>query len=58
MTGRAAATGIPWPDQYLRPASPAPHEQPDKDIEILVFAAPDRSAATTTRRHEGAVQSG
>jgi hypothetical protein len=28
MTGRATATGLPRPDQHLRPASPAPNERP------------------------------
>ncbi|MBP2328811.1 hypothetical protein JOF56_009196 [Kibdelosporangium banguiense] len=57
MTGRATATGLPRPDQHLRPASPAPNERPRQGHRDPHAAPPDRSAATATRWHTGAIQS-
>jgi hypothetical protein len=56
MTSRAATTGLPQPDQYFRPTSLAPDEQPGQGHRDLGVAPPDCTAATTARRHEGAVQ--
>jgi putative transposase len=46
MTGRAAATGLSWPDQHVRLIRLLPTSNRDKDIEILAL------------RHQGAVQPG
>jgi hypothetical protein len=52
MTGRAAATGLPRPDQHLRSAPPAPDEQPGQRDRDPRITPPDRHTATATRQHQ------
>jgi hypothetical protein len=46
MIGRAAATGLPRPDHYLRSTSPTPDHRPGQRHRDPGVAPPDRTAAT------------
>lgn len=56
MTGRAAATGLPRPDQHLRPTSPTSHERSRQGHRDPRAATPDRTATTPTQQHQGEAQ--